>query len=174
MTVTLPPRHISPSTAWRTSGGSAQPTQPAPVSFGGTLGALAVAVGFGVLVAHMLDLHGHTCDQCGRRWRHFGAFNLGDEKSHTCSCCGQVQWWKCGAPHVLRGSQFAQAPTVPSTLVPQPTLAVPAFAVPDAAGIPAAFPAVFSTPPAVPAVPNAFPSPAAQPPFAIQTRRRIW
>jgi hypothetical protein len=74
--------------------------------FGGTFGALAIAVGVGVLGAYMLDLHGHTCVQCGRRWRHFGAFNFGDEQSHTCTC-GQVQWWKCGMPHVLHGSQFA-------------------------------------------------------------------
>ena len=90
-----------------------------------TLGALAIAVGVGALGAYMLDLHGHICVKCGRRWRHFGAFNFGDEQSHTCTC-GEVQWWKCGVPHVLRGSQYVtpllpiatrrslDAPTVPA------------------------------------------------------------
>jgi hypothetical protein len=152
------PRHASPpSTPWRTF---EPPAQSPSVSFGGTLGALAVAVGFGVLVAHMLDLHGHRCERCGRRWRHFGAFNLGDEKSHTCASCGEVQWWKCGAPHVLRGSQFAQLPTVPSTLGPEmPPFAVPALAGPGASVMPAAFPTMFPAPP---------------PALAIQGRRRSW
>jgi hypothetical protein len=79
------------------------------------LGALAVVVGIGALGAYMLDLHGHTCDRCGGRWRHFGAFNLGDEQSHTCSSCGEVQWWKCGVPHVLRGSEFAVSPSLSAT-----------------------------------------------------------
>jgi len=86
------------------------PAPPSNSSFGRVLGALAVAVGVGAIGAYMLDLHGHTCT-CGKRWRHFGAFNLGDAESHTCSQCGQVQWWKDGAPHVLRGSQFAASPT---------------------------------------------------------------
>jgi hypothetical protein len=86
------------------------PTPSGP--FGGTLGALAIAVGIGVLGAYMLDMHGHTCARCGRRWRHFGAFNFGDEQSHTCTC-GQVQWWKCGMPHVLRGSQFVTPTLLP-------------------------------------------------------------
>lgn len=87
----------------------------------GTLGALAIAVGVGVLGAYMLDLHGHTCERCGRRWRHFGAFNFGDVQSHTCTC-GQVQWWKCGMPHILRGSQFVgPAAALPAVSLPATT-----------------------------------------------------
>jgi hypothetical protein len=85
-----------------------------------TLGAFAIC-GVG---AYALDLHGHQCASCGRRWRHFGAFNLGDEESHTCSSCGEVQWWKCGAPHVMRGSQFATLP--PPSGVSPPLLSPPA------------------------------------------------
>lgn len=100
--------------------GALAPTQVSR-PFGGTLGALAIAVGVGVLGAYMLDLHGHTCEQCGRRWRHFGAFNFGDEQSHTCMC-GQVQWWKCGMPHVLRGSQFVgPAAALPAVSLPATT-----------------------------------------------------
>lgn len=90
--------------------------EPAPKSSGmlGMLGALAVAVGVGALGVYALDYHRHTCDQCGARWGHFGAFNLGDEDSHKCSRCGQVQWWKCGAPHVLRGSQYVMPAASPS------------------------------------------------------------
>jgi hypothetical protein len=64
--------------------------------FGGTLGVIALAFGIGVLGAYALDLHSHTCDFCGYKWRHLGAFNLGDAASHTCGNCGTVQWWKCG------------------------------------------------------------------------------
>lgn len=85
------------------------------VAFGSTLGGLLLAIGLGAVGAYMLDLHGHTCEKCGRRWRHFGAFNLGDESSHTCARCGEVQWWKCGAPHVLRGSEFAAPAAAPFT-----------------------------------------------------------
>lgn len=155
MTAPLPPRRVPPPPP---------PAPPAPVSFGGTIGALAVAIGFGVVVAHMLDLHGHTCDRCGRRWRHFGAFNLGDEKSHTCVSCGEVQWWKCGAPHVLRGSQFAKPP---STWDPEvPTLAASTGAGPGAHSSTAP---VFS---AAPAAPRGLPSPAT-PALVIQPRR-VW
>jgi hypothetical protein len=66
------------------------------------LGTIAIAVGVGMLGAYMLDLHSHTCEACGHRWRHLGAFNLGDPVAHTCSKCGTVQWWKDGAPHVFR------------------------------------------------------------------------
>jgi hypothetical protein len=76
----------------------------APVSpFGGTLGVIAIAFGIGVLGAYVLDLHAHTCDACGRKWRHLGAFNGGDPTAHTCTC-GMVQWWKDGAPHVFRSA----------------------------------------------------------------------
>jgi hypothetical protein len=57
-----------------------------------------------VLGAYMLDMHAHTCDACGNRWRHLGAFNVGDPTSHTCGKCGVVQWWKDGVPHVFRSS----------------------------------------------------------------------
>lgn len=57
-----------------------------------------------MLGAYMLDLHAHTCDGCGNRWRHLGAFNVGDPTSHTCGKCGVVQWWKDGVPHVFRSS----------------------------------------------------------------------
>lgn len=69
---------------------------PPSAPLGGTLGILAIAFGVGVLGAYALDLHGHTCEACGRRWRHLGAFNLGDLGAHTCSGCGTVQWWKSG------------------------------------------------------------------------------
>ena len=77
--------------------------------------------GLGVVtIGYMLDWHGHSC-VCGRRWRHFGAFNFGDEQSHTCTC-GQVQWWKCGMPHVLRGSQFVgPAAVLPAVSLPATT-----------------------------------------------------
>jgi hypothetical protein len=78
----------------------------------GLLATLAITVGVVALGVYALDLHAHTCVNCGHRWRHLGAFNLGDEESHTCSRCGQVQWWKCGAPHVLRGSQFVARPAL--------------------------------------------------------------
>lgn len=70
--------------------------------FGGTLGVIAIAFGIGVLGSYMLDLHSHICDACGHKWRHLGAFNLGDERTHTCGKCGTVQWWKDGAPHTFR------------------------------------------------------------------------
>lgn len=69
---------------------------PPSAPFGGTLGVIAIAFGIGVLGAYMLDLHGHTCVSCGNRWRHLGAFNMGDQVAHTCGKCGTVQWWKCG------------------------------------------------------------------------------
>jgi len=82
---------------------SSQPRRPpwprAPI---GTLGTLAIAFGAGVLGYYMLDGHTHTCESCSHRWRHLGAFNLGDPASHTCSKCGTVQWWKDGVPHVVR------------------------------------------------------------------------
>jgi hypothetical protein len=68
----------------------------------GTIGVIAIALGIGVLGAYALDAHGHTCEACGKRWWHLGAFNLGDPTAHTCSSCGTVQWWKNGIPHVFR------------------------------------------------------------------------
>lgn len=91
----LPPWETSP---WRTF--KEEPTAPPP-SFGNMIGVLAIAVGVGVLGAYMLDMHTHTCEACGNKWRHLGAFNLGDPVAHTCKC-GTVQWWKDGAAHVFR------------------------------------------------------------------------
>jgi hypothetical protein len=90
--------------------------------FGGTLGIVALAFGIGVLGAYALDLHSHTCDLCGHKWRHLGAFNLGDAASHTCSVCGKAQWWKCGftkASHITHATA-AQ----PSTIVQPQRLAL--------------------------------------------------
>jgi len=70
----------------------------------GLLATIVITAGVFALGAYTLDLHAHTCVNCGHKWRHLGAFNLGDEESHTCSRCGQVQWWKCGTLHVLGGS----------------------------------------------------------------------
>lgn len=65
------------------------------------LTALAVT-GIAVAGAQVLDWHAHTCVVCGREWKHFGAFNLGDEKAHTCARCGSVQWMK-NLPPSMRG-----------------------------------------------------------------------
>ncbi len=73
-----------------------------PLAFGGTLGVIALAFGVGMLGAYMLDLHGHTCEACGSKWRHFGAFSVGDPGAHACRKCGTVQWWKDGVPNVFR------------------------------------------------------------------------
>ncbi len=71
-------------------------SKPPPSSSFSTLGVVALALGIGVLGAYALDFHGHTCEACGRRWHHLGAFNLGDVAAHTCKQCGEVQWWKNG------------------------------------------------------------------------------
>jgi hypothetical protein len=68
----------------------------------GTLATLALVAGAVALGAYALDLHAHTCEGCGARWRHLGAFNLGDPSAHTCRTCGTVQWMKDGVPHVFR------------------------------------------------------------------------
>lgn len=167
-----PPRRSSaPTTPWRTFQEPSPP--PSGSSVGGTLGALAIAVGLGVLGAKMLDLHGHTCERCGRRWRHFGAFNLGDEPSHTCSRCGEIQWWKCGVPHVLRGSQFVESPSNPALPPVPPAFAPPVMQSAFAPPVPPAY-----TPPVGAIRANATPSPTALPPsraplLAIQARRTL-
>jgi len=79
----------------------------------GLLATIAITAGVVAFGVYALDLHAHTCANCGHKWRHLGAFNLGDEESHTCARCGQVQWWKCGAPHVLQGSRFVGASPAP-------------------------------------------------------------
>lgn len=63
---------------------------------------LLTAAGVVVLGLYALDFHAHRCEACGHRWRHLGAFNLGDPASHTCAKCSTVQWWKDGVPHVFR------------------------------------------------------------------------
>lgn len=107
-----PPWETSP---WRTF---QEEPSVAPPSVGSMLGAIAIAVGVGVLGAYMLDMHSHTCEACGHRWRHLGAFNLGDPRAHTCQGCGTVQWWKDGIPHVFRASiREAPAKAVSTSLV---------------------------------------------------------
>jgi len=78
--------------------------QPAPrkPALGGTLGVIAIALGVGLVAGYMLDAHGHTCDQCGNKWWHLGAFNFNDQPAHTCSKCSAVQWWKNGVPLAVR------------------------------------------------------------------------
>lgn len=84
----------------------------------GTLGVIAIAFGIGVLGAYALDLHSHTCCACGRKWRHLGAFNLGDPTAHTCTC-GTVQWWKDGIPHVFRTALRTAPPDPFAAMYPQ-------------------------------------------------------
>jgi hypothetical protein len=81
----------------------------------GTLGVIAIAIGVAAFGAYALDLHSHVCEACGNRWRHLGAFNMGDPVAHTCKQCGTVQWWKDGFQHVFRDpSQVATGPTSPA------------------------------------------------------------
>ena len=84
------------------------PAPPPAPALGGTIGVIALAFGIGVLGAYMLDMHSHTCDSCGHRWRHLGAFNGGDESAHTCSRCGIVQWWKEGVPQAIKDAHRAR------------------------------------------------------------------
>jgi len=95
------------------------PSSSAPL--GGTLGVIVLAFGIGVLGAYMLDLHSHQCCKCGHRWRHLGAFNLGDENAHRCARCGTVQWWKDGVPHAYRDAHAHETTPPPKTAstVPQ-------------------------------------------------------
>lgn len=86
---------------WRTFHQPPPEAPPAGKSIG-VLGVLAIAVGAGVLGYYMLDGHTHTCEACGHRWRHLGAFNFGDPVAHTCKQCGTVQWWKDGFQQVFR------------------------------------------------------------------------
>ena len=102
-------------------------------SFAKVLLTVAGAILLGEAAKYAFDFHAHQCSSCGHGWRHFGAFNFGDQCSHTCPGCGQVQWWKCGTPHVLRGSQFvtpppsSEPPLQPSpSPLPSPPLQPPA------------------------------------------------
>jgi len=77
------------------------PTPPRQGSFfGKVVGYGAAAIALGVLAALAWDFHGHTCDLCGAKWKHLGAWNVGDEEAHTCPKCGARQWWKDGAPRL--------------------------------------------------------------------------
>ena len=92
-------------------------TAPPPPSLGNMLGVIAIAVGVGVLGYYALDGHSHTCESCGHRWRHLGAFNVGDPAAHSCKC-GTVQWWKDGVAHVYRDVLRQPPPkALPDTLV---------------------------------------------------------
>ena len=108
-----PPWETSP---WRSF--QEEPASSPPPSIGNMLGVIAIAVGVGVLGVYMFDLHSHTCEGCGNRWRHLGAFNVGDPDAHACGKCGTVQWWKDGVPHVFREAVRQPPPKVmPDTLV---------------------------------------------------------
>lgn len=89
--------------------GSPPPAAPSAEKSIGPLGVIALALGIGVFGYYMLDGHAHTCEACGNRWRHLGAFNLGDPQAHTCKQCGTVQWWKDGFPHVFRSPLDGEA-----------------------------------------------------------------
>ena len=95
-----------------------EPPTPPPPSFGSMLGVIALAFGVGALGYYMFDGHAHTCEGCGTKWRHLGAFNVGDPAAHSCQKCGTVQWWKDGVPHVFRDVLRQPPPKVmPDTLV---------------------------------------------------------
>ena len=99
--------------SWQPASAPASP----PASIGTMLSVVAVALGVGVLGYYMLDGHAHTCESCGQRWRHLGAFNVGDPGAHTCGKCGTVQWWKDGVPHVFRSVLRSPPPKIfPDTL----------------------------------------------------------
>lgn len=95
--------------------------------FGSTLGVIGVALGLGVIGAFALDLHSHTCDKCGRKWRHLGAFNAGDERAHSCPACGEAQWWKTGASPAQRDRLLVDQATagLPMQEMPPNTIAAP-------------------------------------------------
>jgi hypothetical protein len=91
----------------------ARRTQPTSL-----LATIALTIGAVAVGLYAFDWHSHTCEACGTRWRHLGAFNVGDPGSHTCSKCSTVQWWKDGVPHVFRSTLREPPPQVmPDTLV---------------------------------------------------------
>jgi hypothetical protein len=146
--------------------------------FSSPLGALALVVGIGAVGGFLLDWHRHTCESCGRRWSHLGAFNLGDEDSHTCSRCGEVQWFKDGARHVLHESANVELPSPAEPphmaqpqwqpVTPQP-LPVAGYPQPYVAPYPYAAPPQSSLyPPYMTPQPQAMP-PAAYPVLPAQT-----
>lgn len=81
------------------------PPTPPPSTFWSIVGTIAVVAGVGAVAAYSLDLHKHTCEQCGRGWKHLGAFNAGDHEAHTCPGCGEIQWWKNGKDGAFRASR---------------------------------------------------------------------
>lgn len=145
---------------WRTY--EQEPEQKSSGFFGGALGAIAIAIGVGAIGAYALDYHRHHCDRCGSRWGHLGAFNLNDEESHTCARCGQVQWWKCGAPHVMYGSQFVAPSATPVAPGHMPVPATDFSYVPPPPMY--AYVPPHPVPPPVYAPPYAAPPPAYAPP----------
>ena len=49
------------------------------------------------LVAALEDEHGHTCPNCGNRWRHKASDIHSEEENeaaHTRTRCGVEQYWK--------------------------------------------------------------------------------
>lgn len=67
------------------------------------LALLAASVGAaGAAVAVVGEWHRHTCETCGHRWSHLGAFNVGNLAAHTCGRCGREQWWKDGVPDHIK------------------------------------------------------------------------
>ena len=137
MATNEPKRPSWETSPWRSF--QEEPASSPPPSLGNMLGVIVIAVGVGVLGYYALDGHSHTCESCGHRWRHLGAFNVGDPAAHSCKC-GTVQWWKDGVPHVFREALREPPPKVlPATLVsrsqeirqaPRMALASTAFAWP--------------------------------------------
>ena len=97
---------------WRSS--HASPPAPPPKKSLSVFGVIALAVGAGALGYYVLDGHSHTCDRCGHRWRHLGAFNFADLGAHTCARCGAEQFWKDGFQHVFPDPRQASQQQPPS------------------------------------------------------------
>ncbi len=89
-------------------------------TFGRVLAIALGAVAIGAVSMWMLDGHGHTCDTCGTKWRHFGAFNLGSEDAHTCSRCGAKQWWKDGVSAEVKAQHAHWHPQMVENASPDP------------------------------------------------------
>ena len=113
-----------------------------PNSVSSMLGTIALAIGVGVIGAYALDLHSHSCEACGHKWRHLGVLNLGDPVAHSCKQCGTVQWWKDGMPHVFRTALREPPPSVlPGATVARllgrqsPSLPIPLSIVPSVRGM---------------------------------------
>lgn len=98
--------------------------KPSPL-FGGTLGVIAIALGVGFVAAYTLDAHSHTCDSCGHKWWHLGAFNLGDVGAHRCDRCSAMQWWKGNVPDEFRHAHNAYGHDSWSYPMPEGTVVCP-------------------------------------------------